>query len=181
MSEDVLYDSIEDRPGHKAIRLSVPQAAERLGVTQDAIRKRIKRGYIGWEKGEDGRLYVWLDPTETSKETSSKTSKETSRDVEDGVLLDYVETLKERIRHLEEESRRKDHLLAAALERIPELPPPDTSSPEPRESSETASDDSRGKTLKVKTRAGRRANRAPGGGAGSGNRQDRRQARGIEG
>jgi len=91
-----------------------------LGITQDAIRKRVKRGYIGWEKEKDGRLYVWVDPTETSKETSS----ETSQDVDEGVLLDYVDTLKERIRHLEEESRRKDHLPAAALERIPAIEPP---------------------------------------------------------
>jgi hypothetical protein len=145
MSEDVLHDRIQEGPGHRAIRLSVPQAAERLGVTQDAIRKRIKRGYIAWEKDDDGRLYVWADPTEKSKETSSKTSSETSRDVEDEVLLDYVETLKERIRHLEEESRRKDHLLAAALERIPAIEaPPDAPSPEPRESPQTASEETSG-------------------------------------
>jgi hypothetical protein len=99
-----------------------------LGVTQDAIRKRVKRGYIAYEKDAEGRLYVWVDPAETAKETSSETSSETSRDAEDEpVLRDYVETLKERIRHLEDESRRKDHLLAAALERIPAIEaPPDT-------------------------------------------------------
>jgi len=106
-----------------------------LHITQDAVRKRIKRGYIEWERDDEGRLYVWVDPTETAKETSSETSK----DVDDAVLLDYVETLKERVRHLEEESRRKDHLLAAALERIPAIKPPDTPS-EARESPVTASE-----------------------------------------
>jgi hypothetical protein len=112
-----------------------------LGITQDAVRKRIKRGYIEWEKDEDGRLYVWVDPTETVKETSSETSSETSKDVDDAVLLDYVETLKERIRHLEEESRRKDHLLAAALERIPAIEPPPDTPQEPQESPESASEE----------------------------------------
>src|SRR4051794_20644593 len=108
--QDVSQDGPRDGPGRGSIRLSVPQAAERLGITQDAVRKRIKRGYIEWGKDEDGRLYVWVDPTETAKETSSNTSSETSQDVlEDAVLLDYVETLKDRIRHLEDESRRKDH------------------------------------------------------------------------
>jgi DNA-binding MarR family transcriptional regulator len=125
--QDVSQDGPRDGPGRDSIRLSVPQAAERIGVTQDAVRKRIKRGYIEWEKDADGRLFVWVDPTETGKETSSNTSSETSQDVDDTVLLDYVETLKDRIHHLEEESRRKDHLLAAALERIPAIePPPDT-------------------------------------------------------
>jgi hypothetical protein len=146
MSEDVLHDGLQDGPGRRGIKLSVPQAADRLGITQDAVRKRIKRGYIGWVKDDDGRLYVWVDPAETAKETSSETSFETSRDAQDSVLLDYVETLKERIQHLEEESRRKDHLLAAALERIPAIEaPPDTPSHEPprdeRESPVTASQD----------------------------------------
>src|SRR3954447_21778647 len=71
MSEDVLHDGLQDGPGRRGIKLTVPQAAERLGITQDAVRKRIKRGYIGWEKDDEGRLYVWVDPTETAKETSS--------------------------------------------------------------------------------------------------------------
>jgi DNA-binding MarR family transcriptional regulator len=144
MRRDTYQDVSQDGPpdGHRRepIRLSVPQAAERLGITQDAVRKRIKRGYIEWEKDEEGRRYVWVDPTETAKDTSSETSSETSRDVDDAVLLDYVETLKERVRHLEEESRRKDHLLAAALERIPAIEPAETPS-EPRESPETASEE----------------------------------------
>jgi hypothetical protein len=36
-------------------RLSVGDAAEALGVTRDAIHKRISRGSIRHEKGEDGR------------------------------------------------------------------------------------------------------------------------------
>ena len=49
--------------------------------------------------------------------------------------------LKERIRHLEEESRRKDHLLAAALERIPAIEPPAEVSPEAREATVSASEE----------------------------------------
>jgi len=61
MSEDVLQDGRQDGqdgPGPRHLRLSVLQAADRLGITQDAVRKRIKRGYIGWEKDEDGFFYI---------------------------------------------------------------------------------------------------------------------------
>ena len=50
---------------------------------------------------------------------------------------ELVEELRDRIRYLEEESRRKDHLLAAALERIP---PAIESPPDERESPETVSE-----------------------------------------
>jgi excisionase family DNA binding protein len=45
-------------------RLTVAQAAARLGVSQDAVRKRIRRGTIEYEQDQDGRLHVYLDPLE---------------------------------------------------------------------------------------------------------------------
>jgi len=107
-------------------RLTVAQAADRLGITQDAVRQRIRRGSIDHDKDENGRVYVYLDPTHTEHDT-----------VQDGVSAELVEELKDRIRYLEEESRRKDHLLAAALERIP---PAIEAPPEPRETPEMASE-----------------------------------------
>jgi len=75
---------------------------------------------------------------ETSRETSSGTSSTTSTETSSGgndVLLDYVQTLKERIERLEEESRRKDTIIMTMAQRIPELEP----ASEPRESAEPAS------------------------------------------
>jgi hypothetical protein len=42
-------------------RLDLKAAAEALGVTSEAVRKRAKRGTLPSETGEDGRLYVWVD------------------------------------------------------------------------------------------------------------------------
>jgi len=42
-------------------RVSVYQTAEVMGVTVDAIRKRISRGTIPHERDEDGRVWVLLD------------------------------------------------------------------------------------------------------------------------
>ena len=57
-------------------------------------------------------------------------------------LLEQVAYLKETVEKRDEEIRRRGHLLAAALERIPALEaPPDTTLSEPRGSRETASEE----------------------------------------
>jgi hypothetical protein len=55
--------------GNRVSRVSVYQAAEVMGVTVDAIRKRVARGTIPHEKDEDGRVWVILD---TDQDTASK-------------------------------------------------------------------------------------------------------------
>lgn len=108
-------------------RLTVAEAAERLGVTQDAVRQRVRRNTIEHERTEDGRVYVYL--TEEDAQPNA---------VPYAVQKAQLEELRDRVRYLEEESRRKDHLLAAALERIP---PAITAPSEPRESPVTASEE----------------------------------------
>ena len=127
MSEDV---SVE--------RLSVVEAAEALGVTRDAIHKRINRGTIEYEKGEDGRFYVYVDTSAQRSDTSTDSSKDESK-VE--ALERLIDSQQDRIAFLErvleeereartEERRRHDTLMAQLMQRIPELEAPG----EPRES-----------------------------------------------
>jgi len=123
--------------------LTVAEAAARLGISQDAVRQRIRRDTIEHKKDEaDGRVYVFVSPTNTPHDGVQDA-------VHDGdpygtVRDDLVEELRERVRFLEteledrkEEGRRKDHLLAAAIQRIPELEP----ASEPRDGHETASEE----------------------------------------
>jgi uncharacterized small protein (DUF1192 family) len=119
-------------------RVTVAEAATRMGISQDAVRQRIRRNTIEHDKDKDGRVYVYIDATDTEYDTVHD-------DDHDSVQLELVAELRERIRLLEtelddrkEESRRKDHLLAAALERIPAIEAP--ASPEPSESPETPSE-----------------------------------------
>jgi excisionase family DNA binding protein len=49
--------------------VSVYEAAELMGVTVDAIRKRISRGTIPHERDEDGWVWIILD---TDQDTASK-------------------------------------------------------------------------------------------------------------
>ena len=42
-------------------RLTIQEAARRLGVSEGAVRKRVTRGTLEHHKDEDGRVYVYLD------------------------------------------------------------------------------------------------------------------------
>src|SRR5215218_1354691 len=109
-------------------RLTVKEAAAALGISSEAVRTRIQRGTLK-SIHERGRVWVVLDSDETRSNTD-RTSDQT----------ELVDELRSRVAFLEgqlkirtEENRRKDHLLAAALERIPAIEAPTG----PRESSET--------------------------------------------
>jgi hypothetical protein len=132
-------------------RLTVAEAAEALGVTVDAIRSRIKRDTITHVR-EEGRVYIILgdDQYGTKRNqyidqgSAQYTEQEPSETQDKGYYDELLEELRDRVRYLEEESRRKDHLLAAALERIPAIEAPPDTSVEPRESPQTASEEPSG-------------------------------------
>lgn len=125
-------------------RLSIMEAAEALGVTRDAIHKRIKRGTLEYEKGEDGRLYVYVDTSTSGLDKSVYESKDKSKAE---VLERLIESQQDRIAFLEQELQRRGeettmlHKIVAGLtqanaqlasSRVPELEAPQ----EPRESPE---------------------------------------------
>ncbi len=117
---------------HPKRRLTVDQAAAQLGITVDAVRARVKRQTIEHVR-EGGRVYVFLDAGQgaASHDQGSAQYAGQAEGVHDH-RDELVEELRDRVRYLEEESRRKDHLLAAALERIPaiEAPPETPGAPE---------------------------------------------------
>ncbi len=108
----------------------------------DAVRKRVQRGTIPYEKDPAGRVTIILDAVETLQdEVRDAPGPEADRLLE--AKDETIEELRARVRRLEqdldsrnEELRRRDHLLAAALERIPAIEAPQ----EPRESPESTSE-----------------------------------------
>ena len=130
-------------------RVTIPEAADILGVTRDAVRKRMKRDSIRYEVGDDGETYVYVDASTTGKDKSANVGDTSGQDTTQAFvesLRDQVEYLRREVAVWQDEARRKDHLLAAALERIPAIEaPPDTPPPErppgPRKSPVTASED----------------------------------------
>ena len=120
-------------------RFSVYEAAEVMGITVDAIRKRVARGTIPHEKDDDGRVWMILD---TDQDTASKV-RDTDQPQSDSTALisakdETIATLRDQLeaeRQAHSEARR---LLMAALERIP----PQLEAPqEMRESPETVEEE----------------------------------------
>lgn len=117
-------------------RLTVAQAARKLGVSPEAVRKRIKRGTIPFDHDDDGLTHVYVEvtnPTEPSPDAEGDT-----------VTSLLLESYRERVESLERslaaereahsETRRIAAMLAA---RVPELeaetkedPPESTGGPE---------------------------------------------------
>ena len=51
-----------DEGGRRGVdRLTIQEAARRLGISEGAVRKRVARDSLDNDKGEDGRVYVYLD------------------------------------------------------------------------------------------------------------------------
>ncbi len=133
-------------------RVTIQEAAYRLGIKDDGVRKRIQRGTIDYEKNEDGRVYVFLDKTQDVSQPlshddvhhptgslSKDNLRDESKDKTINVLEDQIQYLKglieTRDRELEvrnEELKRKDTIIMSLTQRVPELSP--ASSPEDLES-----------------------------------------------
>ena len=138
-------DSVIDMS--EPMRVTVDEAAKLLGTSANALRKRIERGTIKSEK-VDGVRYVLLsdrDMPQHAGDTSSDMPHDSAGQSHDSAagmsafvdsLEDQVDYLRRQLEVWQEEARRKDHIIAALTERIPEL----EAAPEPRESWESASE-----------------------------------------
>jgi excisionase family DNA binding protein len=129
-------------------RVTVQEAARRLGVKDDAIRKRIQRGTLEHDKGPDGRVYVYLGPSSvTSKDrpggkAAHDATKDASYDTFLVSLQDQVSYLRSVLQEERDARKRADTIIAqltqanaALAQRVPELEAPQ----EPLGGSETAS------------------------------------------
>jgi excisionase family DNA binding protein len=115
-------------------RMTVHDAARRLGISEDAVRMRVKRGTLEAER-EGGRLYVLLTPDPTSEPTDRTNELITE-------LRDRVRSLEEQMQEERAANRENRRIIAALTQRIPELPPSSVSavSQEPSESPSEATE-----------------------------------------
>lgn len=141
------------------IRVTVVQAAEILSLTEGAVRQRLKRGTLQSDKDEDGSVYVLLDRTHVRTDTdNTRTNNDSTNDnTNDQPLSDLVEVLKDQVQFLRgqldaerEANRENRRLLAAALERIPELEPARETPRESQEWTERASEGTEGVEVPLK-------------------------------
>jgi len=114
-----------ERSGHPSTeRVSVPQAADHLGTTVDAIRDRVHRGTIPYERDELGRVWVLLD-TGRPRQDATGHRQDTGQpqyEPDDALISEmreHIEDLRAQLeaeRQAHAEARR---LLLSALEKIP--------------------------------------------------------------
>jgi excisionase family DNA binding protein len=106
-------------------RLTIQEAARRLGVSEGAVRKRVRRGTLEHHKDEDGRVYVYLD-------------NGVDDGVDDGVDPNsnaLISQLRDEVAYLRDENRRKDEIImqqATTMRQLTAAPPQEPS--EARES-----------------------------------------------
>lgn len=122
-------------------RATVQDAAKSLGVSESAIRKRINRGTLRYEKDErDGRMYVFLEEVSDSSDTHSKDASDTvsdmvhplvhrelldAKDETIGEMRDRISSLERQLDARTEELRRRDIIISQLTEKLPELEAPD--------------------------------------------------------
>src|SRR5215211_5088853 len=118
--------------------MSVPEAAEVLGITADAVRSRIKRGTLPNVR-EAGRVFVVVE----GADRPTAQAQPTNRPGEDR----HYQEMQARITYLEhqveeerEARRRADTLLARLMDRMPELEAPAEAPSDATGSPETVED-----------------------------------------
>ena len=118
-------------------RVTVQEAARRLGITESAVRKRAQRGHLQSQKTTEGkkeRLYIFLDPDEDKFPESFRER--------------YMNSLEDRVQTLEDEVYRQQAIILNMTEAMKAISPPvhePSEAPEARESPETAEEASEGR------------------------------------
>src|SRR5829696_10520360 len=93
------------RPGPTNQRVTVPEAAEQLGITAEAVRMRIKRGTLRSER-QAGRVFVLLGSDRPTEHTTERTEPTEDRTAE------LIATLQEQLAEEREARRRADTIIA---------------------------------------------------------------------
>jgi hypothetical protein len=89
-------------------RHTYAQAAKALGISTDATRMRVRRGTLRSERDQDGNVKVILDADQVRPDND---------DTNDALN----EHLRSEVAYLREENQRKDHIIAALVQRVPAL------------------------------------------------------------
>jgi hypothetical protein len=120
--------------------LDVGEAAHELGISTDAVRKRIARGSLRSDR-KDGHVWVWLDVGGTEAGREAQVDGEALVEV----LQDHISDLRTQLEAEREARRRADTIIAqltqanaALAAKVPELEAPQTSEDGTQESAEGA-------------------------------------------
>ena len=126
-----------DEPAPNQRRVPVAEAAKALGISEGAVRMRVKRDTLPSTR-EGGRLYVLLntEPTPDPERTHDRTHDRTS---------ELIATLREQLQAERQANSEARRIIAGLVERIPPaIEAPARVPTDARESPETVEEDSEG-------------------------------------
>jgi len=111
--------------------VDLPTAAELLGTTTEAVRKRASRGSLRSDR-HDGRVVVWVDDGRTEGGREAQVDREALLEAKE----ETIRILEEQLKLRAEEIQRRDVIIsqltqanAALSARVPELPPAPSQEP----------------------------------------------------
>ena len=111
-------------------RFTVKEAAKRLNTSEVAIRQRVQREQIAYEKDEEtNRVYILLDDDDSRLDNGETT-----------VEQQLINTLQEQLRLEREASAELRRIIAGLTQRIPAIEAPQEASESPLSGSEPRSD-----------------------------------------
>lgn len=142
--------------------LDVAEAAQELGISTDAVRKRIARGTLKSDT-QDGRRVVWRDDGGSDESDTLKSeipASEALIEAKDAHIASLEKQL-EAERRANEENRR---IIAALTSRIPQLEAPS----EPQNQPEAATEEPQEEIHPPRTRNGPQRSLSAAGGGGYG-------------
>ena len=123
-------------------RLTIQEAAHRLGVSESAIRKRIKRGTLKREKTEEGRVLVSMETPAPTSVPGAEEVRTPERDALISQMQKRVAFLEHELEVRSEEIRRRDTIIMNMTEAMKALSPPSQSPPPgERESPQTVEEE----------------------------------------
>ncbi len=112
-------------------RLTIQEAARRLGISEGAVRKRVTRDSLEHEKDDDGRVYVYLD---ARGRRGVDDGQDEGVDPNSNALISQ---LRDEIAYLRDENRRKDEIIMQQAVTMRQL---SAASREPPEDAETVAE-----------------------------------------
>jgi hypothetical protein len=101
-------------------RVTLREAAKILGVSKEAVRKRVARGTLPSDVGGDGRRYVYLDAVGGDDHHDPHDRGDDRQDPRD----ELISQLRGEVEAWREESRRKDTIIMNMTEAMRAIAPP---------------------------------------------------------
>ena len=97
-------------------RVTIQEATQILGLSEGAVRKRVKRGTLAHERDEDGRIWVELDAGSPGVDEALDDVPHPHSEALISELRDRVASLERQLDVRSEEIRRKDTIILSMSE-----------------------------------------------------------------